>query len=58
MTKEDGKKGEPKVYTATQVKSASTLPAVVEARAQDRKDFTWNFGPVAVSSFEQSHFLF
>jgi hypothetical protein len=49
VSKEDSKEGEPNVFFAKQIPTVNSLPEVVPARAQDRKDFTWQFGPVSVS---------
>ncbi|KFY24782.1 hypothetical protein V491_02022 [Pseudogymnoascus sp. VKM F-3775] len=51
VSKEDSKKGEPNVFTATQIRTVNSLPEVVPDRADERQDFTWSLGPVEVTGY-------
>jgi len=44
----DDKSDGPKTYTATQVPTVNSLPAIVPARASDRTEIKWGVGPVNV----------
>jgi hypothetical protein len=48
VTKEDIEEGKPTVFTATQIPTVNSLPAVVPARASSRQEISWSFGPVKV----------